>query len=202
LPPSRRAPAEAGPEAPPVPGAGPSQRLFFALWPGPALQQRLYDTGRALLAARIGRRLPPENLHLTLLFLGAVGAPQRDCLLAAAAAVRAPRFTLRLDTAGYWRRPQLLWLGCRETPAPLLSLVETVRALAADCSLTPESRPYVPHLTLVRKLRRPLRPAAPEAVDWEVDGFALVESRTDATGARYTPIASWRFQLALGTAIR
>lgn len=192
MPPSKPTPAETGFDESRTTGAGTRQRLFFALWPEPALQRRFYDAGRELLHANVGRRLPPENLHLTLVFLGAVTAEQRDCLLAAAA-VRAAPFTLRFDISGYWKRPQLLWVGCRESPASLRSLVDALKEIAAGCGFTPEARPYVPHLTLVRKLRRPLRPAAPEAIDWAVEGFALVESRTDAAGARYVPIATWRF---------
>ncbi|MEK7758301.1 MAG: 2'-5' RNA ligase family protein, partial [Pseudomonadota bacterium] len=51
-----------------------TQRLFFALWPDPVLQQRLAQAAEALLPRAAGRRVRAENLHCTLVFLGAVEA--------------------------------------------------------------------------------------------------------------------------------
>ncbi len=81
-------------------GAVATQRLFFALWPEPALQQHLAMTAAALLPRDAGRRVRAENLHCTLVFLGAVEAAQRLCLEDAASLVRAEPFTLTLDRLG------------------------------------------------------------------------------------------------------
>src|SRR4030067_1435014 len=88
------------------------QRLVFALVPEPALQQRLAQAAEALLPRAAGRRVRAENLHCTLVFLGAVETAQRLCLEDAASLVRAEPFTLMLDRLGYFRRPQVAWLGC------------------------------------------------------------------------------------------
>ncbi len=108
----------------PATGAVDTQRLFFALWPDADLQQRLAAASLALLPPHSGgRHVPPENLHCTLLFLGAVGAAQRLCVEAAADRVRAAPFSLVLDRFGYFRRPQVAWLGCSTTPSMLSRLV-------------------------------------------------------------------------------
>ncbi len=104
-------------------GAVETQRLFFALWPEPELQQRLARAAAALLPHADGRRVREANLHCTLVFLGAVEAAQRLCLEDAASLVRAEPFTLTLDRLGYFRRPQVAWLGCTTTPAALQALV-------------------------------------------------------------------------------
>jgi hypothetical protein len=52
----------------------PGRRMFFALWPEPPLQAAMAAAGGAVARNRNlgGRDIPPERLHLTLLFLGDV----------------------------------------------------------------------------------------------------------------------------------
>ena len=168
-----------------------TQRLFFALWPEPALQQRLAQAAEALLPRAAGRRVRAENLHCTLVFLGAVETAQRLCLEDAASLVRAEPFTLMLDRLGYFRRPQVAWLGCTTTPAALQALVTGLSYGAASCGFPPEQRPYEVHLTVARKLRRdpgrlPLLP-----IVWPVKQFALMESVSESDGVHYRPLRFW-----------
>ena len=172
-------------------GAVETQRLFFALWPDPVLQQRLAQAAAALLPHDAGRRVREENLHCTLVFLGAVEAAQRLCLEDAASLVRAEPFTLMLDRIGYFRRPQVAWLGCTTIPAALQALVAGLSYGAASCGFPPEQRPYAVHLTVARKLRRdpgrlPLMPIA-----WPVNQFALMESVSEPDGVHYRPLRFW-----------
>jgi len=172
-------------------GAVATQRLFFALWPEPALQQRLAQAAAVLLPRDSGRRVRAENLHCTLVFLGAVEAAQRLCLEDAASLVRAEPFTLTLDRFGYFRGPQVAWLGCTATPEALRALVVGLSTGTASCGFPPEQRPYAVHLTVARKLnadpgRLPFLP-----VDWPVKQFALMESVSDADGVHYRPLRFW-----------
>jgi len=168
-----------------------TQRLFFALWPEPVLQQRLAQAAVALLPRTEGHWVREENLHGTLLFLGAVEAAQRLCLEDVASLVRAEPFTLMLDRLGYFRRPQVAWLGCTTTPVALQALVGDLRYGAATCGFTPETRAYEVHLTVAHKLRRdpgrlPLMPVA-----WPVKQFALMESVSESDGVHYRPLRFW-----------
>jgi 2'-5' RNA ligase len=173
------------------PGAVATQRLFFALWPDPDLQQQLARAATALLPADLGRRVRAENLHCTLVFLGDVDADQRLCVEAAASEIRARAFALRLDRFGYFRRPQVAWLGCTATPPALTRLVADLGSGCNACGFPPENRPYEVHLTIARKVRRdPGRPPF-LAIDWAVDRFALVESVNTDDGVRYQPLRSW-----------
>ena len=65
------------------------RRLFFALWPDPALQAAIAETGERIARTRKieGRTIAPERLHLTLLFLGEVAADAEKRLIAAAGRV-------------------------------------------------------------------------------------------------------------------
>jgi len=175
-------------------GAVATQRLFFALWPDPEFQVQLARTAGALLPEAAGRRVQTENLHGTLVFLGAVDAVQRVCVEAAATALQADAFTLRLDQFGYFRRPQVAWLGCRQTPSGLLKLVAELSSGCAACGFPPERRPFALHLTIVRKVRRdPGRPPF-MALDWPVRKFALVESVSTPEGVRYQPLRFWQLK--------
>jgi 2'-5' RNA ligase len=172
-------------------GAVTTQRLFFALWPDPALQQQLGKTAAALLAKAGGRPVPPENLHCTLVFLGNVDSRQRACIEDAASRVNGEGFALKFDRLGYFRRPQVAWLGSTTTPRALHELVAGLSHGAEACGFPPEQRPYAVHLTVMRKLRRdpgslPLLP-----ISWDVDRFALVESVSDNNRTYYRPLRFW-----------
>lgn len=171
------------------------QRLFFALWPAPA-QNAALSALLARLPAGLGRPVSPANLHITLVFLGAVSAGQRQALETAADRISAPPCLLTLDRFGYWRKPQIVWAGGGRTPPPLLALVGQLQCAAQACGLKVDSRPYQAHLTLCRKVRRPPR-ALPEfePLPWPVTAFSLVESCTRPAGVRYELRRTW----ALGT---
>jgi len=172
-------------------GAVGTQRLFFALWPEPELQDQLARAGAALISADRGRLVQPENLHCTLVFLGNVDPDQRICVEASADQVRGRPFLLRLDRFGYFRRPQVAWIGCSALPPQLSQLVTDLGAGCNSCGFPPERRPFEAHLTIARKVRRdPGRPLM-MAIDWPVDRFALVESVTSSEGVRYRPLRYW-----------
>jgi len=168
-----------------------TQRLFFALWPESGLQQALHKLARELLGRERARLVAADNLHLTLAFLGSVDAATRACLERAAEAIRSVPFTLCFDRAGWFPRPRVFWLGCPETPPTLAALVEALRGAQRGCGLEPEARPWVPHLTVARKVVRRPRTAFFTPLEWPVARFALVESHTDPEGVRYRPLRAW-----------
>jgi 2'-5' RNA ligase len=169
-------------------GAVASRRLFFALLPDGELRARLAAELRPVLAGLPGRAVSAERLHITLLFLGTLESRQQACVEAAAARVHAAPFTLVLDRIDYWRHAGVLWLGPRPSAA-LDALHLAIAAAIAGCAIPLETRPYRPHLTLMRGLRRPPAPLplAPAAVRWEARDWALMES----TPAGYRMLGSW-----------
>jgi 2'-5' RNA ligase len=169
----------------------PRQRLFFALWPGDAVRKRLAAIASKSLK-RSGRKIPAENLHLTLAFLGPVGPEVRRCAEEVADVVSAAPFTLEFTHLGFFPRPRVVWSGCDQTPEALIALVNALRAGLEDCGIQPEARPYRAHLTLARKASVEPGFGAPHApVAWGVDRFHLVESKTFSAGARYNILRSW-----------
>ena len=172
----------------------PRQRLFFALWPDDGVRAALAQAAAGLLGERI-KRVPAANLHMTLAFAGAVSAPVRDCLEAAAANIRCPAFELCIDHVGHWPRPRILWIGPTHTPPALWSLAGQLRTALEGCGLQAETRAYQPHITLARKIstasasRHGAGQIAP--VHWSITRFCLLESVTGPRAASYQILASW-----------
>ena len=173
-------------------GCAPSaRRLFFALWPDATLRSNAAERVAALVPSGGGRPQRPDQLHVTLVFLGQVSEERLDNVRAVAVEVTGTPFTFALDRLEHWRKPGVLCLTASNVPPPLTSVVEQLRAALADRGLPTESRPYRPHLTLARKVGRFEGPAEVEPLLWRADSITLVESRTDREGSRYEPLASW-----------
>jgi 2'-5' RNA ligase len=168
-------------------------RLFFALWPDPAAAAALWRAAQALRKHCGGRSVPRDNLHLTLVFLGAVG-PERAAVLAppaAAAAGAAAPFELSLDRAGCWHRQGLVWAGTGAAPAALSLLAARLGEALRGSGFAIERRRFKPHVTLLRDVARPPAPAAFAPVAWTAREFVLAASETGPRGPRYRAIGRW-----------
>lgn len=154
--------------------AGSKRRIFFALWPPPAVREAIIER-RARLGDPSRRRVPDANLHITLLFLGDQPGERIDRVMEAAGSVRAPGFELVLDRLGWFTRARVAWLG-GDPPQAGKSLVERLAGRMEALGLSFDSRPWVPHVTLYRNVGK--RPALPEIgpVTWPVSEISLIES--------------------------
>ncbi|MGQ0656692.1 MAG: RNA 2',3'-cyclic phosphodiesterase [Chromatiales bacterium] len=167
-----------------------SQRLFFALWPDAQVRGSLASLTVAL-PAKAGRAVPAENQHVTLVFLGGVTSEQRQCVERAADALRATPFSLQLSHCGYWSQSRIAWLGTRTIPAELTALHAALAAGAQACGVRVDSRPYAPHVTIMRDARRSVFTDPPVAIHWEVQSFVLAESQTASAGVHYEVLKTW-----------
>jgi 2'-5' RNA ligase len=164
--------------------------MFFALWPDDEVRERLRAVQRDL-ASTGGRRVHPEDLHITLVFLGQVRAEQLPCVQGAAGRVDSAPLVLRLDRQGWWRGPRVAWCAPADMPAALPALVDQLWRGLRECGFEREARPYRPHVTLLRKAR-PLPGgllAAP--IPWQVRDFVLVTSDSQPEGPRYKVLQRW-----------
>lgn len=135
-------------------------RLFVALEPPDLVRRRLASLQAELRraagrAADDVRWVPPENVHLTLQFLGA--APEervagvQDAI--AAAAREGTPLELTVGGAGAFpsaRRARVLWAGLTGDLPALGALVAALGRHLAPLGFPPEERPFAPHLTLGR----------------------------------------------------
>ena len=73
----------------------------------------------------------------------------------AGVAAGAVRLRLRLDTPGRFERARVAWIAPGVVPAPLVALQQALRDACAQAGFEVETRPWTPHVTLVRKLPGP-----------------------------------------------
>lgn len=163
--------------------AAASVRLFFALWPDSALQGSLAVwAGQAAGKARAMRR---ENIHLTLAFLGTTDAAQLPAIVECARAVHFAPLALKLDQVGYWKHNRIIWCGPEEEPQALTALVAALRTALDAAGIRYDPKPFVSHVTLVRKAGGPAAAPRWSPLVWEVRDFALVRSVPTEGGVRY-----------------
>ncbi len=133
----------------------------------------------------------PENVHLTLAFLGSTPAAALPAVIAAADRVPPRAFTLRVDEPGYWRHNQIAWAGVREVPLELAALVGDLRAALVAAGIAFDPKPFVAHLTLVRKARPGFNLPSLAPIDWPVRAFVLIRSVTGTEGSTYEVAQRW-----------
>ena len=167
-------------------------RLFFALWPDDAVRAQLAHWSRELHAACGGRPTRPENLHVTLAFLGSVEDARVAEIERAAGEVVPASMSLVLDQPGYWKRNRIAWAGASVVPPQLEALVSELRGALAKSQIRFDAKPFVSHVTLLREAREPEAMPALGPIEWRLDGFALVQSATLPGGSRYEIRKSWK----------
>ena len=126
------------------------RRVFFALWPGTQFLQDLAATSARLLERIEGRRLTPDDWHVTMCFIGGVNEAALAALQASAAAVASAPFPLRFDRIEYWPEARVVAATAREVPPPAVQLASGLRELSRSLGLAPDEKPLRPHLTLMR----------------------------------------------------
>lgn len=170
-------------------------RLFVALDVPARVRAALATWADAAAPAPV-RRVPADNLHLTLAFLGS-----RDAGDASAVGALLEHVTRPLDaqrTAGpLWlppRRPGVLTVALRPHDDLAALHRDLVAALERAIGFAPERRPFRPHVTLGRvprgirvDTRRALDPPAPE-LSFAAPALTLYRSHTAPGGARYEPL--------------
>jgi len=178
-------------------GTAPPLRLFFALWPTATEQTAMAQASAGGVAASGGRPIPAGNLHVTLAFLGNVDAGRLAVLRALAhdlAAGNAATLQLEFRTLEHWARPQIL---CATDAASVSSargagsLAEGIRQATLAAGFAPDLKPFHAHVTVARKVMRPVADQPITPLRWSCTYFALLASRTSANGSVYSVVESY-----------
>ncbi|GAB6164671.1 RNA 2',3'-cyclic phosphodiesterase [Thermostilla marina] len=131
-------------------------RTFVAVDLDPAIVD---GAGRAIARLRTSgadvKWVRPENMHLTLKFLGDVDA--RDvydvCRAVQQAVAELPPFTVQVDGLGAFPtldRPRVVWMGITEGGPQLIELADRVEQALVPLGFRREARKFRPHITLGR----------------------------------------------------
>jgi RNA 2',3'-cyclic 3'-phosphodiesterase len=147
------------------------------------------------------RWVRPENVHLTLMFLGDVSKDDLPIRVAEALEpVRGRHEPFEAEPSGFGafpstRRARILWAGIGEGSEPLRALAKDVEASLEPLGFEREDRAYMPHLTLGRARRHPVVLEALETPS-TVPGFTvrnveLVQSVPSGGRATYSTLATY-----------
>jgi 2'-5' RNA ligase len=164
-------------------------RLFLGFRLPPDAVAELAAWQRRELRERV---VPPENLHVTLAFLGSRPAAELpavlDVLGRAAGGAERPRF----EVERYRETRSVGMLVLRDPSGAAGALARRLHADLAGLGVyRPEARPWLPHVTVVRFRERPrLRPDVPGLV-WVSSDAAAFLSRLHPSGARYEVLESF-----------
>lgn len=173
--------------------------MFFALWPSAPVRARLAALAGEAKSHCGGRAIAADNIHLTLFFVGSFERARLDCLEAIGGSLGGEAFELVFDRLGHWPHNRIVWAGTTRCPAPLASVAARLRGALAPLGLTQETRPYVPHVTLLRDARRPPETRRIESFAWAVRDLVLAESVQSARGVRYVVRHRWPLAAADGS---
>ncbi len=186
-----------------------SLRLFVAVNLPVEVRQRLAAAQEHL---RHGRPdvswVRPENLHLTLKFLGATAEERLDPIRQTLATVGPKHRAFQIEMAGVGsfggRVPRVVWVGVKQGGESLTALAADAELALADLGFPREQRGFTAHLTLgrvrsprnveglavgIREIQEERFGTAP------VETFELMRSELRPSGSVYTMLE--RFELAI-----
>ena len=162
-------------------------RLFYALWPDVRVRKQLARAAAALPLAGDARRVPYDNFHVTLAFIGEVAASQLPALQRIGSAQQAPECAITFDGYEYWSESQVVAAVVWESPAALIELSTALhRALSRS-----GAPPLRAHVTLARKVAQAPVLQALSPIQWNVRSFSLVSSDTRGAHPIYTVVDTW-----------
>lgn len=181
-------------------------RLFVAL----DLPETLKNTLNAICRGIPGTRwLPPNQLHLTLRFIGDVDDSTFREIKNGLSSNDLPPISCHLSGIGCFPskgRPRVIWVGVRDEATGLTTLQRQVEKDIRKLRLSPEERPFTPHITLAR-LKNPPREAVTDFLSRNADfqgglfcvtAFHLYSSRLTPRGAIHTLEQSYQLSEVAG----
>jgi 2'-5' RNA ligase len=159
------------------------------------------------------RWVRPENVHLTLRFLGDISPENipaiRDAMQRSVS--RREPFFLNISEIGVFpglQKPRVMWLGLQGRLDLLDELFRDLSAFLAEQGIPLEKRPFKGHLTIGRvkgKLDRETlrlalsRPVPFKTDDFVVDSICLFKSDLTPGGAVYTPLVKAKIKNGLNS---
>lgn len=128
-------------------------RVFIAVDLTDQLKEPIIRMQRELMESGVDMKpVEPENLHITLRFIGEISRDLVEEVKRRLATVRYGQFTIHMRGVGAFpniERPRVIWVGIEEGAKDLANLHDMVMRLTGDIGERDE-RDFVPHLTVAR----------------------------------------------------
>lgn len=164
--------------------------LFIAINFTDSTRQRLFSLCDELrLHSEQGRFCVPENLHLTLAFLGECNATQVITVKSVMDTIPFRPFGLTVERIGRFKRGNgdTWWAGLRASePLSNLQSVLSGKLIAKGFSL--EDRKYKPHITFGRDIVTDMKPRQIEPFGETVSSISLMKSEQQIGKTKYTAL--------------
>lgn len=135
-------------------------RLFISVELPDGIKDRLAELISELKRSGAGIKwVKPQNLHLTLKFLGWVEDSQVDEIieLSAKSVAGAGSFKARFEGLGTFpggKAPRVIWVGTAEGGGALCKLAKDLEKNMSEAGFRKEERAFKPHLTIGRVKER------------------------------------------------
>jgi len=158
-------------------------RLFVAVNFSDDIKNRILKVQEQLRSQSTrGSFTMPENLHLTMAFLGETPEEKLACLGAIIAGIDSPFFEVSFNRTGCFThsRKELWWIGA-EHRSPGLSLLKSIHDKLIrdllDAGFSVDVRPFNAHVTIAREVKHidPIILDCPEMI-LKVDRVSLMKS--------------------------
>ncbi len=170
------------------------KRLFVSIDMPAAVTQQLLALNPNMRGVRW---LPPEQMHITLIFLGNVTPDVQEKIEEGLRAIEWSAFFLPITGIGSFPakgRPNVIWAGVGTGHPHLFQLHKRVQEAALRLGFEPELRSWHPHVTIARckdLSAEMIRPFLRANADFDagmtrVHSFALKSSRLTPAGSVYT----------------
>jgi 2'-5' RNA ligase len=162
-----------------------------------ALQETLKKTDTEV------KWVEPENLHVSLLFLGEVEDREvvEVCRIVSETAQHHASFLMSVEITGCFpnpRRPRVLWVGIGQGAQSLCAIHDALEIPLLDLGYRREERKYSPHITLGRvksdRSTEKLASTLAQHAGWKGGEFHVREilvmgSKLTPTGPEYTVLS-------------
>jgi 2'-5' RNA ligase len=187
-------------------------RVFIAIDIDKVIKQDLADLQTKLQAGADVKKGDvkwgnPNNVHLTLKFLGEVKDPQvvEVCNIVKDVASQHEHFDIEVETVGYFggTSAKVLWVGAGRDCGQLLKLQQDLEEQLALAGWPEENRAFAAHLTLCR-IRNPkagfkLAQLIDQYKDFKLGTFAaeavtVYQSELTPSGPIYTVLGRYELQ--------
>ncbi|HBZ30677.1 MAG TPA: RNA 2',3'-cyclic phosphodiesterase [Nitrosomonas sp.] len=167
-------------------------RLFFAIQPANTIQKQLGSLAKKQAIKWGGRNIKPENVHLTLLFLGKTETDKINALRTTVTNITGKRFDLAIRETRFWKRNQIIYAHADNYPPELFALVDAIKNTLRNAGFEFDNRAYKPHITLVRKATHHIPAVIQQPIQWPVKEWLLMQSKQTHQGVRYITLDRWR----------
>jgi 2'-5' RNA ligase len=176
----------------PISGEARKMRLFIAININENTRNSLLALRDELSSrSRRGSYSLPENLHLTLAFLGECYTKQTAAAEASLDAVKFEPFEMLIDHVGrFGGQSNAIWWAGVNANDPLLNLYRDLSGNLAAAGFTIDDRSFSPHITLGRRVMTRTDPWQVEPFGETVHKIDLMKSERLGGKLTYTPVFS------------